>query len=109
MTENLLLAIRDEVRKKDAKFFVVTVTSAHQTHPSPTVRRAVEQRLGVPNLFYAENQIQALGEREGFAVLPHAPLFQAQASNIRSSCTGLKTPASAWATGIVRAIALLAN
>jgi hypothetical protein len=79
VTENLLLTIRDEVREKGAEFLVVTVTSTHQTHPNPTVRRAVEQRLGVSHLFYAENRIRALGEREGFAVLPLAPLFQAQA------------------------------
>jgi hypothetical protein len=79
VTEALILAIRNEVREKGAEFLVVTVTSAHQTHPNPDVRRAVEQRLGVPHLFYAENRIRALGEREGFAVLPLAPLFQAQA------------------------------
>jgi hypothetical protein len=79
VTENLLLAIRDEVREKGAELLVVTVTTTHQTHPNPTVRRAVEQRLGVSHLFYAENRIRALGEREGFAVLPLAPLFQAQA------------------------------
>lgn len=79
VTEALILAIRDEVREKGAEFLVVTVTSTHQTHPDPTVRRAIEQRLGVSHLFYAENRIRLLGEREGFAVLPLAPLFQAQA------------------------------
>jgi hypothetical protein len=79
VTEKLLLAIRDEVQEKGAEFLVVTVTTTHQTHPDPAVRRAVEQRLGVSHLFYAENRIRELGEQEGFAVLPLAPLFQAHA------------------------------
>ena len=61
------------------RHIVVDVARDEDRRRAALHRLAIEQRLGVSHLFYAENRIRALGERTGFAVLPLAPLFQAQA------------------------------
>ena len=73
VTESLVKLMRDEVEKKGAKFFVVTLSSGIQVHPDPTVRRDFMQQLGVDSLFYPDLRIQALCEREGIPALDLAP------------------------------------
>ena len=76
VTEGLLRLMRDDVREKGADFLTVTLSNSPQVHPDPAVRRAFEKRLGVPHLFYPDFRIRDLGQREGFAVLNLAPLFE---------------------------------
>lgn len=79
VTEGLIVLMRDEVREKGADFLVVTLSSGPQVHPDTAIRRAFEERLGVPHLFYPDFRIRDLGAREDFAVLNLAPLFETAA------------------------------
>ena len=79
VTEGLIVLMRDDTKKKDADFLVVTLSNGSQVHPDPAVRRAFAKRLGVPHLFYPDFRIGDLGHREGIAVLNLAPLFQTYA------------------------------
>ena len=79
VTEGLIVLMRNEVREKGADFLVVTLSSGPQVHPDPALRRAFEKRLEVPHLFYPDFRIRDLGQREGFAVLNLAPLFETAA------------------------------
>jgi hypothetical protein len=73
VTERLLVEMRDEVKAKGAKFFVVTGSTGIQVSPDALNRDVYMKRLGVDSLFYPEQRIKALGDREGFAVLNLAP------------------------------------
>jgi lysophospholipase L1-like esterase len=83
VTEKLLATMNAEVRQHGARFYVVTVSNGIQVFPDPSARRAFAARLGVPDLFYPERRISALGEREGFPVLNLAPALQSYADEHR--------------------------
>jgi hypothetical protein len=78
VTEELIRRMHEEVESRGKLFMVATVSSGPQVGPDPAARRVLEQRLGVPDLFYAERRIQAVG-RNRFPVVALAPLFQAYA------------------------------
>ena len=50
-----------------------------QVYPDSSRRREFMKQLGITDLFYPDERIRALGEREGFDVLTLAPTFQAYA------------------------------
>jgi hypothetical protein len=76
VTEGLLLKMGDEIQHKNAKFLVVTLSSPIQVHPERAVREQFMQNLNINSLFYSDNRIKALGERENFEILNLAPIFQ---------------------------------
>jgi hypothetical protein len=82
VTENLIKLMHAEVENREKVFMAITVSSGPQVGPDQAARRVLERRLGVPDLFYAENRIRALGENS-FEVLALAPPFQAYAEEHR--------------------------
>lgn len=76
VTEGTILLMRDEVEQKGAKFMVATLSNDWQDHPDPSVRQEFARSLGVADLFYPDQRIKTLGEREGFAVVNLAPAFR---------------------------------
>jgi lysophospholipase L1-like esterase len=79
VTEGLIVLMRDEVRQEGAHFLVVTLSNGIQVHPDASVRRRFAERLGITDLFYPDDRIKTLGEREGFSVLNLARNFQTHA------------------------------
>jgi hypothetical protein len=79
VTEGLVTAVRDDVARHHAMFLAVTEDTGIQVWPDSRVRKAFEEKLGVPDLFYPDRRIAALGERESFAVLALAQPLQAYA------------------------------
>jgi lysophospholipase L1-like esterase len=79
VTEGLIVLMRDEVRQEGAHFLVVTLSNGIQVHPDASVRRRSVERMGITDLFYPDDRIKALGEREGFSVLNLARNFQTHA------------------------------
>ena len=73
VTEGLVVQMRSEVNAKAAKFLVVTGSSGIQVSPDASLRSEYMKRLRVDTLFYPDDRIKALGEREGFEVLSLAP------------------------------------
>ncbi len=82
VTEDLIKVMHAEVKSRGTGFMAITVSSSHQVGPDQGARRVLERRLGVADLFYSENRIQALGENR-FEVLALAPLFQTYAEEHR--------------------------
>ena len=80
VTDALLTEFNREVRAKDAKFLVVTLTAGFQVNPDLSVRETVMQRLGTRDLFYPDERIKQLGEMQQFAVLNLAQPFAAYAT-----------------------------
>jgi hypothetical protein len=79
VTEALFLRMREEVSTHGAKFVVVTLSNGIQVFPEPSGRQAFMQRLGVKDLFYPDQRIRALCEREGINVITLAPALQTYA------------------------------
>lgn len=79
-TEALLSQINSEVRESGARFSVATLSNPGQVNPSKDVRESLAARLDVPDLFYPERRIAAVGMREGFPVFNLAPQLQQIAS-----------------------------
>jgi lysophospholipase L1-like esterase len=75
VTEALIVQMRDEVTARGAQFLVVTGSTGIQVSPDAAIRDAYMKRLGVDSLFYPEERIKALGEREHFDILNLAPLL----------------------------------
>ena len=73
VTEGLIVEMRNEVKAKGARFLVVTGSKGIQVSPDAAQRAEYMKLLGVDTLFYPEQRIKALGEREGFEVLTLAP------------------------------------
>lgn len=73
VTEGTILLMRDEVKKKGAKFLLATLTNDRQVHPDPSVREQFARSINVKDLSYPDRRIKALGEREGIEVVNLAP------------------------------------
>jgi len=69
LTDALILEINQVVRQHDARLVVATVTQAIQLHPDAEVRSQFANQLGVPDLFYPESRIEALGKEHAFDVV----------------------------------------
>ena len=69
VTEALIKQIDSEVRQQGARFLVVTLPTSTQVHPDSDVREDFARRLGVDDLFYPDERIGALGQKEGFSVI----------------------------------------
>jgi lysophospholipase L1-like esterase len=84
ITEQLLLALNDEVRMLGATLLVVTLSTGEQVHPDPAVRAEFANRLGVKELTYPDKRIARFCDDHNIAVLTLAPLFveYAQANNV---------------------------
>ncbi len=76
VTEGLIVAMRDEVKSRGAKFVVVTLSNGPQVLPEPKLREGFKKRFGIVDLFYPDNRIKALCMREQIPVLTLAPELQ---------------------------------
>jgi hypothetical protein len=76
VTEGLMRLMRDEVRAHGAKFLLVTGGSSIQDYPDGAVRQRFMHSVGADDLFYPDQRIKALGERDGIEVLNLAPTLQ---------------------------------
>jgi hypothetical protein len=69
VTEELLLAMRQESSARGARFLVAVLSTAGAVYPDPAVRRRYAEFLGVGDLLYPERRLRALGERSGMEVV----------------------------------------
>ncbi|MCM3902793.1 MAG: SGNH/GDSL hydrolase family protein [Pyrinomonadaceae bacterium] len=88
VTEGLMLAMRDEVNARGAKFVIVTLSNGPQVLPDPKARQAFMNRLGIDDLFYPDNRIRSLCVREHIPVITLAPELQAYAEKSGSFLHG---------------------
>lgn len=97
-TETLLAMMNEETSAHHAELLVVAGTSGVQVDPDPAAVRAFSERLGVPDVFYPDRRIAALGTRDSFGVLNLASRFKRTRSCIISTCTASRT--RRWAADI---------
>jgi hypothetical protein len=75
VTEELIKQINTEVKSKNADFLAVTISNPPQVHPDLKIRDRLSQ-LGATNLFYPDERIQKLGQKNGFTVFNLAKPMQ---------------------------------
>jgi hypothetical protein len=68
--------MREEVQAHNARFLLVTLSNGAQVTPNRTLREQFQKRLGVNDLFYPDNRIRALSERENISLITLAPELQ---------------------------------
>ncbi len=81
VTERLITLTRDETVRHGAMFLAVTEETGIQAWPDKAVRESFQKHLGVNDLFYPDQRIAALGQREGFGVLTLAQPLQIYAES----------------------------
>lgn len=69
ITEGLIELMRDEVTEKDAELMVVTISDSYQVHPKAERRQEFMTDYDIEDLFYPDQRIAALGERQNIPVL----------------------------------------
>ncbi len=69
VTEGIIEQMNREVKAHGAAFLTVTLTNGIQVWPDPAVRDQYMRRLGVDDLWYPDERIEALGRRDAFPVL----------------------------------------
>jgi hypothetical protein len=82
-TEGLIAIMRDEVQRKGAKFFVLTLSNGIQVWPYHEGREAFLRRIGAKDIFYPDNRIREFCERERITVVCLAPAMQRYAEENR--------------------------
>jgi hypothetical protein len=79
VTEGIVTVMRDECRKKDTPFALMTLTRGIQVTPVRERKEEFLRQLGATDLYYPERRLAAFGKREGIPVLNLAPTMAAQA------------------------------
>jgi hypothetical protein len=79
VTEGILRLMRDECRKKDTPFAMVTLTRGIQVTPVRGRKEEFLRQLGAKDLYYPERRLAEFGKREGIPVLNLAPAMAKQA------------------------------
>lgn len=72
VTEALLSTMYREVTERGSSFVLFIGTNPVDVHPDPTIRRREMEELGVSDLGYSVRRLVALGDQEGFDVVPLA-------------------------------------
>ncbi len=91
VTEGVLVLMRDECRKHETPFGVVTLTRNIQVSPDKQKKEEFLRRLGATDMFYPERRIADLGKREGIPVLNLAPPWRRRRRSGRSTSTASTT------------------
>ena len=73
VTEATLARLADKVRSAGAEPWLTSVTMAEQVDPDPTRRRGLQDRLGVPDLFYPEHRLADFAAQRQMPYVPLAP------------------------------------
>ncbi len=75
VTDDLIGIMNDEVKAHNAQLLVVTLSSSIQVDPDSSARDKLAKKLGVPNLFYPDDRVREISQRDGIQSLTLAPSF----------------------------------
>jgi hypothetical protein len=76
VTEGLIAKTADFAQRNGARFAVLTAPYAIQVHPDAKVRAALQDKLGVPDLFYPDRRVAEFAKQRGLLAVPIAPEMQ---------------------------------
>lgn len=81
VTERLLLDMHEYLGRRGVRFVVFTTPFATQVHPDRELRRRLETKLGVADLFYPDRRLETRLQRKGVVVIPLAYEMQRRAQS----------------------------
>jgi len=90
VTEGIIAMTARETEAHHVPLLVVTLADPPQIYPDPAVRASYMRLYGSTDIFYPDERIKALGEREGFEVLNLAPPMQEYADKHHAYLVGFK-------------------
>ncbi len=90
VTEGIITMMAHETAAHHVPLLVMTLANPPQIYPSPVVRGYYMQTYGSTDIFYPDERIKALGERESFEVLNLAAPMQAYADEHQVFLAGFK-------------------
>jgi hypothetical protein len=90
VTEGIIEQVNREVKAHHAAFLAVTLTTSVQVWPDAAARDQYMRRLGISDLLYPDQRIEALGRRDGFPVLVLAQPLAAYAQQHHVFLHGFK-------------------
>lgn len=90
VSEGIITMMARETAAHHVPLLVVTLANPPQIYPSPTVRGYYRMTYHSTDIFYPDERIKALGEREGFEVLNLAQPMQAYADEHHVFLAGFK-------------------
>jgi hypothetical protein len=76
VTEGLIRQMRDDVKQKNARFLLVTLSNAIQVYPDPLVRQRFLQHVGADTILYPNLRLKTMAEREQIEFLDLAQPMQ---------------------------------
>ncbi|MDX6384482.1 MAG: hypothetical protein QOK48_2055, partial [Blastocatellia bacterium] len=79
VTEGLIKQLRDDVKQKNARFMLITLSNAIQVYPDGAVRQRFVEHVGADTIFYPNLRLQALAQREQIEFLDLAQPMQSYA------------------------------
>jgi hypothetical protein len=84
VTDDQIALMNREVTARGALFLVATIPTGIQDDPSPVFRAKYMKMVNSKNLFYSDDHLRDLGEKDGFAVLnlPQPMQVYAQAHRV---------------------------
>ncbi len=91
VTEGIITLMARETAAHHVALLVVTLANPPQIYPDPTVRGYYSKTYHSTDIFYPDQRIKALGEREGFEVLNLAAPMQAYADEHHVFMAGFKS------------------
>jgi hypothetical protein len=96
ITERLIARMGRFAARNDARFAVAVISHSAQVHPDPTLRKRLQDALGVRDLFYIDQRLAALGSREGIQVISLGPELQKRAEADQIYFHGFKNYRMGW-------------
>lgn len=91
VTEGIITMMARETAAHHVPLLVVTLANPPQIYPSPAVRGYYLMNYRSKDIFYPDQRIKALGDREGFEVLNLAAPMQAYADEHHAFLAGFKS------------------
>jgi hypothetical protein len=79
VTEGILRQMRDECRRRQIPFAIVTLTRGIQVMPQREVKEKFLRQLGAKDFYYPERRLSEFGKKEGIPVFNLAPVMARQA------------------------------
>jgi hypothetical protein len=69
ITEELIIAMHEEVRRRGAHFVVAVLSAPAAVYPDPALRKRYADFLGIDDPFYPEARLERLGQQHDFEVV----------------------------------------
>ena len=90
VTEKIIIEINKEIKNKNKKFILTTLSVPFQVHPEKTYRENYKKKHFINDMFYPEKRLSKLGNANNFEVINLAMDLQKYAVKFKKYIHGFK-------------------